>query len=218
MWPNLYRIITFDYIPVFCKIFFGNVVTEHAWSQVLLWSLSQGYSAGVRDSMPSLSQRVSPENGLSQRVLEFFPVPQFTLCKGKTWFWLLWILFWPCNWTVVISIQIIIIQMVSWPTKRFLLFYVTWCHFVYFTFWVTYQPISLPPHDNKNLFPPHWFQHQDTHFSSLFTPSQHWWNLRVSDEIFVLFLLLRALELSVLKVYLQFYHRPCFLSCSAHLL
>ena len=104
--------------------------------------------------------------------------------------------------------------MVSWPTKRFLLFYVTWCHFVYFTFWVTYQPISLPPHDNKNLFPPHWFQHQDTHFSSLFTPSQHWLNLRVSDEIFVLFLLLRALELSVLKVYLQFYHRPCFLSCS----
>ena len=100
-------------------------------------------------------------------------------------FWLLWILFWLCNWTVVISIQIIIIQMVSWPTKRFLLFYVTWCHFVYFTFWVTYQPISLPPHDNKNLFPPHWFQHQDTHFSSLFTPSQHWWNLRVSDEIFV---------------------------------
>ena len=86
MWPNLYRIITFDYIPVFCKIFFGNVVTEHAWSQVLLWSLSQGYSAGIRDSMPSLSQQVSPGNGISQRVLEFFPVPQFTLCKGKTCF------------------------------------------------------------------------------------------------------------------------------------
>ena len=86
MWPNLYRIITFDYIPVFCKIFFGNVVTEHAWSQVLLWSLSQRYSAGIRDSMPSLSQQVSPGNGISQRVLEFFPVPQFTLCKGKTCF------------------------------------------------------------------------------------------------------------------------------------
>ena len=36
--------------------------------------------------MPSLSQGVSPGNGLSQRVLEFFPVPQFTLCKGKTYF------------------------------------------------------------------------------------------------------------------------------------
>ena len=102
--------------------------------------------------------------------------------------------------------------MVSWPTKRFLLFYVTWCHFVYFTFWVTYQPISLPPHDNKNLFPPHWFQHQDTHFSSLFTPSQHWWNLRVSDEIFVFSFCSELWSILYLKyiynfiIYLAFFH------------
>ena len=76
----------------------------------------------------SLSQRVSPGKGLSHRVLEFFPVHQFTLLWRQNLFsdyatlnrfWLLWILFWLCNWTVVISIQITIIQMVSWPTKRF---------------------------------------------------------------------------------------------------
>ena len=33
--------------------------------------------------------------------------------------------------------------------------------------------------------------------------SQHWWSLTDLDEIFVLFLLLGALKLSVLKVYLQ---------------
>ena len=62
-----------------------------------LWSLSQGYSAGIRDSVPSRSQWVSPGKGLSQRVLARPSI--YTFVKAKPvftvilkWKWLPWIL------------------------------------------------------------------------------------------------------------------------------
>ena len=108
-WPNLYCVINLEYLhPCFLRfslvmfwlypqyslglnLYIGAKFCKH------LWSLSQGYSAGIRDSVPSRSQWVSPGKGLSQRVLarpSIYPFvkakPVFTVILK--WKWLPWIL------------------------------------------------------------------------------------------------------------------------------